>query len=114
MSIHSSLSKTKRVRRGLVRTPPPKPIKDEVLPVLQGSKRDETPPVSAAARKDQPHGFGAGSRVLFEADGFKGAGVIDDVMHDGSIVWIWPDDGMGRKMLCVADAVVVTCEEPGL
>ncbi|WP_461163871.1 hypothetical protein [Arthrobacter sp. R4-81] len=114
MSIHSSLSKTKRVRRGLVRTPPPKPIKGEVLPVLEVSKLDEARLSSAAARKDQPHGFSVGKRVLFEADGFKGAGVIDDVMHDGSIVWIWPDDGMGRKMLCVADAVVITCEEPVL
>ena len=114
MSIPSSLSKTKRVRRGLVRTPPPKPIKDEVLPVPDGSKLGEVRQTDAAARKDQPHGYAVGNRVLFEADGFKGAGVIDDVMHDGSIVWIWPDDGMGRKMLCVADAVVVTCEEPGL
>lgn len=112
MSIHSSLSKTKRVRRGLVRTTPPKPIKNEVVPVPQVSKLDEARPSSAAARKDQAHGFSVGNRVLFEADGFKGAGIIDDVMHDGSIVWIWPDDGMGRKMLCVADAVVVTCEEP--
>ncbi len=113
MSIHSSLSKTKRVRRGLVRTTPPKPIKDEVRPVPEVRKLDEAPAANAAARKDQPHGFSVGTKVLFEADGFKGAGIIDDVMHDGSIVWIWPDDGMGRKMLCVADAVVITREEPG-
>jgi hypothetical protein len=114
MSIHSSLSKTKRVRRGLVRTPPPKPIKNEVVPVLEVSKLDQAQPASAAAKKDPAHGFSVGNRVLFEADGFKGAGIIDAAMHDGSIVWIWPDDGMGRKMLCVADAVVITCEEPGL
>ncbi|MGX9898777.1 hypothetical protein ACW0JT_00855 [Arthrobacter sp. SA17] len=95
-----------------MRTPPPKPIKDEVLPVPEVTRLDEARPSSSAARKDQAHGFSVGKRVLFEADGFKGAGIIDDVMHDGSIVWIWRDDGMGRKMLSVVDAVVVTCEEP--
>jgi hypothetical protein len=109
MSLESSVSPkgSKRIKRGLVRTTPPKTPK-----VSEASLPDEGGDSSAPARIGQLHGYSVGNRVLFEADGVRGAGVIDDVMHDGSVVWVWPDDAMGRKMLCVADAVVVACEEP--
>jgi hypothetical protein len=52
-----------------------------------------------------------GDRVVFEADGFGGAGVVDDAMPDGSVVWIWPDDAMGRRMLCTTDGASVARED---
>jgi hypothetical protein len=32
-------------------------------------------------------------------------------MPDGSVVWVWPDDAMGRKMLFAADALSVRHED---
>lgn len=55
-------------------------------------------------------GYAAGDRVVFEADGLSRSGVIDDIMPDGSVVWVWPDDAMGRKMLCATDDVSVRHE----
>ncbi|WP_138416744.1 hypothetical protein [Sinomonas gamaensis] len=57
-----------------------------------------------------------GDRVLFDAPGLrKGTGTIDAAMADGSIVWVWPDDGMGRKMLCLAEpgVTVLAARESG-
>lgn len=59
----------------------------------------------------QPDGYTVGDRVVFEAGGIAGSGVIDDVMPDGSVVWVWPDDAMGRKMLFAADALSVRHED---
>lgn len=55
--------------------------------------------------------FSVGTRVFFEADGFRGSGLIDDLMPDGSVLWVWPDDAMGRKMLCIGEAVIVVTPE---
>jgi len=80
-------------------------------------------PVSAidglrAGRETDPNagpgqacGYTVGDRVVFQADGIAGSGVIDDVMPDGSVVWVWPDDAMGRKMLFAADALSVRHED---
>jgi hypothetical protein len=109
MSLESSIPPkgSKRIKRGLVRTTLPKSAKESAA-----NQPDEGRETATPARIGQLHGYSVGTRVMFEADGVRGAGVIDDVMHDGSVVWIWPDDAMGRKMLCIADAVVVACEEP--
>jgi hypothetical protein len=55
--------------------------------------------------------FSVGTRVFFEADGFSGSAVIDDLMPDGSVIWVWPDDATGRKMLCIGEAVIVVALE---
>lgn len=52
-----------------------------------------------------------GTRVFFEADGFRGSAVIDDLMPDSSVIWVWPDDATGRKMLCIGEAVIVVAPE---
>ena len=57
------------------------------------------------------HGYGIGDRVTFDGEGLRGSGVIDAVMPDGSVVWVWTDDAMGRKMLCTADGVLVKRED---
>ena len=66
---------------------------------------------SKDARPSTPGGYTVGDRVVFEAGGIAGSGVIDDVMPDGSVVWVWPDDAMGRKMLFAADALSVRHED---
>jgi len=53
----------------------------------------------------------SGDLVVFEADGIAGSGVIDDAMPDGSVVWVWTDNAMGRKMLYAADALSVRHED---
>jgi hypothetical protein len=110
MSFESSIPPkgSKRIKRGLVRTMPPKSTK---VPAA-ASRPDESRDASNTEPIGQPHNYSVGKRVMFEADGVRGSGVVDDVMHDGSVVWIWPDDAMGRKMLSVADSVVVAFEEP--
>ncbi|MET3176805.1 UNVERIFIED_ORG: hypothetical protein ABIB52_004683 [Arthrobacter sp. UYCu721] len=40
-----------------------------------------------------------GEHVAFNADGIKGTGTIDAVMPDNSVIWIWSDGGLGRRML---------------
>lgn len=63
------------------------------------------------AGPSKPGGYTVGDRVVFETGGIAGSGVIDDVMPDGSVVWVWPDDAMGRKMLFAADALSVRHED---
>lgn len=40
-----------------------------------------------------------GEHVSFIAEGIKATGTIDAVMPDISVVWIWADGGLGRRML---------------
>jgi hypothetical protein len=40
-----------------------------------------------------------GEHVSFIAEGIKGSGIIDAVMPDNSVIWIWADAGLGRRML---------------
>jgi hypothetical protein len=92
------------------------PTKDAVpVPTTEGLRAGgETNPdtgPSKDAGPSNPGGYAVGDRVVFEADGIAGSGVIDDVMPDGSVVWVWPDDAMGRKMLFAADALSVRHED---
>jgi hypothetical protein len=64
-----------------------------------------------AAELPKPPGYAVGERVVFQSDGIAGSGVIDDIMPDGSVVWVWRDDAMGRKMLFAADALSVRHED---
>lgn len=75
-----------------------------------GDTNPDTGP-SKDAVPSKPRGYAVGDRVVFEAGGIAGSGVIDDVMPDGSVVWVWPDDAMGRKMLFAADALSVRHED---
>ncbi|MDQ1594617.1 MAG: hypothetical protein QOH40_1173 [Arthrobacter pascens] len=75
-----------------------------------GDTNPDTGP-SRDAGPSQPGGYTVGDRVVFEAGGIAGSGVIDDVMPDGSVVWVWPDDAMGRKMLFAADVLSVRHED---
>lgn len=63
-----------------------------------------------AADRLKPPNYIMGDRVVFETDGIAGSGVIDDAMPDGSVVWVWTDDAMGRKMLCDTEALSVRHE----
>lgn len=67
-------------------------------------------PTEAAPATGEPH-YAVGDRVVFESDGIPGSGAIDAFMPDGSVVWVWPDDFMGRKMLFAADAQSVRHED---
>lgn len=79
------------------------------VPAIDGLRAGRETDPDAGPR--QARGYTVGDRVVFEAGGIAGSGVIDDVMPDGSVVWVWPDDAMGRKMLFAADALSVRHEE---
>jgi hypothetical protein len=74
---------------------------------VTGSSRTK----SGKAGRPKPPNYSVGDRVVFELEGIAGTGVIDDAMPDGSVVWVWPDDAMGRKMLFAADALSVRHED---
>jgi hypothetical protein len=42
--------------------------------------------------------FAAGDRVSFAEGGLTGTGVVDAASRDYSIIWIWTDGGLGRRM----------------
>ena len=57
-----------------------------------------------------PPPFDVGDRVRYESSEWKGTGVVDAAMPDGSVIWVWPDDAMGRKMLHVDEDTSVLLE----
>ncbi|MFJ5700541.1 hypothetical protein [Arthrobacter sp. NPDC093139] len=70
-----------------------------------------TQQTASAPAPGDPRGYAVGDRVVFESDGVAGSGAIDAFMPDGSVVWVWPDDLMGRKMLFAADALSIRHED---
>jgi hypothetical protein len=42
------------------------------------------------------------------------SGVVDQVMSDGSVVWLWMDDGRGRTMLLAGDGLCLRRTEPNV
>ena len=55
--------------------------------------------------------FAAGDRVRFESRGCQGGGTVDAAMPDGSVIWVWPDDAMGRRMLHLAEDTAFLLEQ---
>jgi hypothetical protein len=110
MSVESSLSPkgSKRIKRRARLMTPHISARDKAARASATSEPNEVK--EAVAEAAQSSGYSVGDRVAFDADGFVGSGVVDDVMPDGSVMWVWPDDGMGRRMLCVSDTVRVTHE----
>jgi hypothetical protein len=119
MSVESSspVTGTTRIKRGMVAMLKGGAIPKNAVPVptteglrAGGDTNPDTGPGKDAGPSN-PGGYAVGDRVVFEADGIAGSGIIDDVMPDGSVVWVWPDDAMGRKMLFAADALSVRHED---
>ena len=48
-------------------------------------------------RKKHPR-LAVGDRVRFAEGTLGGTGVVDAVTADHSIIWVWTDDGQGRRM----------------
>jgi hypothetical protein len=118
MSVESSnpVTGSKRIKRGMVAMLKGTAAKDAVpVPTTEGLRAGGDTYPDTGPGKDagpsNPGGYAVGDRVVFEADGIAGSGVIDDAMPDGSVVWVWPDDAMGRKMLFAADALSVRHED---
>ena len=107
MSVESSSSVTDSnlLKGGVINTADAVPVS-----AIDGLRAGRETDPDAGPR--QARGYTVGDRVVFEAGGIAGSGVIDDVMPDGSVVWVWPDDAMGRKMLFAADALSVRHEDP--
>lgn len=106
MSVESPLpvKGSKRIKRR-PRLMTPLITKTKQVAASSNSHVDECSQINADA--GQGLDFSVGTRVFFEADGFSGSAVIDDLMPDGSVIWVWPNDATGRKMLCFGEAVIV-------
>ncbi|NWL10044.1 hypothetical protein DM793_01845 [Paenarthrobacter nitroguajacolicus] len=48
---------------------------------------------------EEPLRYRTGKRVSFYLDGAARNGTIDAVMPDGTLLWVWLDDGAGRRLL---------------
>ena len=57
-----------------------------------------------------PPTFEVGDRVRFESHESRGTGVVDAAMPDGSVIWVWADNAMGRKMLHLSGDTSVRVE----
>lgn len=56
-----------------------------------------------------------GDRVEVVRVGFPvESGVVDQVMSDGSVVWLWMDDGRGRTMLLAGDGLCLRRTGPNV
>jgi hypothetical protein len=42
--------------------------------------------------------IGVGDRVRFAEGTLAGTGVVDAVTSDYSVIWVWTDEGQGRRM----------------
>lgn len=55
-----------------------------------------------------------GEHVSFVAEGVSGSGTIDAVMPDRSVIWIWSDGGLGRRMLHRGKGTSINADRPQL
>jgi hypothetical protein len=49
-----------------------------------------------------------GDRVRFAEGTVAGTGVVDAVTSDYSVIWIWTDEGQGRRMFLQGYGSIVT------
>jgi len=52
-----------------------------------------------------------GDRVRFAEGTLAGTGVVDAVTSDYSIIWVWTDEGQGRRMFLQGYGSIVTAVE---
>lgn len=52
-----------------------------------------------------------GDRVRFAEGTVAGTGVVDAVTSDYSIIWVWTDDGQGRRMFLQGYGSIVSALE---
>ncbi|MDQ0770348.1 hypothetical protein QF031_003097 [Pseudarthrobacter defluvii] len=53
----------------------------------------------------------AGDRVRFAEGTVSGTGVVDAVTSDYSVIWVWTDEGQGRRMFLQGYGSIVTAVE---
>ena len=52
-----------------------------------------------------------GDRVRFAEGTVSGTGVVDAVTSDYSVIWVWTDEGQGRRMFLQGYGSIVTAVE---
>ncbi|MEO5315639.1 hypothetical protein PV772_16230 [Pseudarthrobacter sp. CC12] len=52
-----------------------------------------------------------GDRVCFAEGTVSGTGVVDAVTSDYSVIWVWTDEGQGRRMFLQGYGSIVTAVE---
>ena len=79
-------------------------------PAEAATTTSHAPTASDAHEELAPPTFEVGDRIRFESREATGTGTVDAAMPDGSVIWVWPDDAMGRKMLHLAGDASVRVE----
>ncbi|MGK3649744.1 hypothetical protein [Pseudarthrobacter enclensis] len=71
------------------------------------------PPQPRRKRTRHPR-LSAGDRVRFAEGTLSGTGTVDAVTSDYAIVWVWADEGQGRRMLMQGYGSIVSLDPEGL
>ncbi|MFF1883371.1 hypothetical protein ACFVVC_18105 [Pseudarthrobacter sp. NPDC058196] len=58
----------------------------------------ETPTLKPRRKRTRHPRLAVGDRVSFAEGTLAGTGVVDAVTSDYSIIWVWTDEGQGRRM----------------
>jgi hypothetical protein len=72
-------------------------------------------PARTRRKKTRHPRLAAGDRVHFAEGTITGTGTVDAVTADYSIIWVWADEGQGRRMFLQGCGSIVTAmTEDGL
>ena len=72
--------------------------------------REAAPPKPRRKRTRHPR-LAVGDRVRFAEGTLAGTGVVDAVTSDYSIIWVWTDEGQGRRMFLQGYGSIVSAVE---
>lgn len=95
----------------------PKPIGTKA-PASGTDTKNSLPETATTPATPKQEGWGnlsVGVRVRINIEGEEVPGIVDALMHDASAVWIWTENGNGRRLIHCQDGVEVhPCENTNL
>ncbi|MGN8131693.1 hypothetical protein [Paenarthrobacter sp. 22069] len=68
----------------------------------------ETATLKPRRKRTRHPRLAVGDRVRFAEGTVTGTGVVDAVTSDYSVIWVWTDDGQGRRMFLQGYGSIVT------
>ena len=68
----------------------------------------ETATLKPRRKRTRHPRLAVGDRVRFAEGTVAGTGVVDAVTSDYSVIWVWTDDGHGRRMFLQGYGSIVT------
>jgi len=68
----------------------------------------ETATLKPRRKRTRHPRLAVGDRVRFAEGTLAGTGVVDAVTSDYSVIWVWTDEGQGRRMFLQGYGSIVT------